>query len=219
MGLHGGWAAGHLRPRAGPSRAASRPKGIVGSGAALIAVSGLGWDPGLPGCLEAVAAVAVTTRLRAAALRPVAAGVSWSVLPLVAGLFILVEALNRAGALPAISRLLQNCAAMPPLGGELAASFGVAALSNVMNNLPCGLLAASALQAARLAPGIHDAVLIGVDLGPNLSVTGSLATVLWLIALRREGIRMGAWQFLKAGVIVMPPALALATLASSLIAR
>jgi arsenical pump membrane protein len=62
-------------------------------------------------------------------------------------------------------------------------------------------------------------VLIGVDLGPNLSVTGSLATVLWLIALRREGIRIGTWQFLKVGLIVMPPALLLATLAIALLAR
>ena len=43
--------------------------------------------------------------------------------------------------------------------------------------------------------------------GPNLSVTGSLATVLWLIALRREGRQISGWQFLKAGTPVMPPAL------------
>jgi arsenical pump membrane protein len=49
-----------------------------------------------------------------------------------------------------------------------------------------------------------------VDLGPNLSVTGSLATILWLAALRREGIRVTAWQFLKLGILVMPPALVLA---------
>ena len=53
------------------------------------------------------------------------------------------------------------------------------------------------------------AVLIGVDLGPNLSVTGSLATILWLTALRREGQDVGAWAFLKLGALVMPPALIL----------
>ena len=56
-------------------------------------------------------------------------------------------------------------------------------------------------------------MLIGVDLGPNLSVTGSLATVLWLIVLRREGIQIGVWRFLKVGAVVMPPALLVATLA------
>ena len=88
-----------------------------------------------------------------------------------------------------------------------------------MNNLPSGLLAGGALQASSVAAHIRDAVLIGVDLGPNLSVTGSLATVLWLIALRREGERMSNWQFLKVGCRVMPPALLLATLAVSLLSR
>lgn len=55
-------------------------------------------------------------------------------------------------------------------------------------------------------------MLIGVDLGPNLSVTGSLATLLWLVALRREGVEISGWRFLKAGAIVMPPALFFATI-------
>jgi arsenical pump membrane protein len=50
-------------------------------------------------------------------------------------------------------------------------------------------------------------VLIGVDLGPNLSVTGSLATILWLDALRREGLHVSASTFLKIGFLIMPPAL------------
>jgi arsenical pump membrane protein len=58
-------------------------------------------------------------------------------------------------------------------------------------------------------------MLIGVDLGPNLSVTGSLATILWLVALRREQIEVTAWRFLKLGALVMPPAL-LAALAAAI---
>jgi arsenical pump membrane protein len=54
---------------------------------------------------------------------------------------------------------------------------------------------------------------VGVDLGPNLSVTGSLATILWLVALRREGQAVSAWTFLKLGSVVMPLAL-IASLAS-----
>jgi arsenical pump membrane protein len=69
-----------------------------------------------------------------------------------------------------------------------------------------------------VAPRIRDSVLIGVDLGPNLSVTGSLATILWLIALRREGVEIGAWRFLKIGAVVMTPALLATTLVVSLLA-
>jgi arsenical pump membrane protein len=180
--------------------------------------SGFGLDLGLPTCISAVIAVLVVTRGKSRSLREISKGVSWSVLPLVAGLFVLVEAVNRAGALSDVGRLLRWCAATPRFGGFVA-SFGIAALSNLINNLPSGLLAGGALEAFRVSGHIRDAVLIGVDLGPNLSVTGSLATVLWLIALRREGEPVTGWQFLKVGFLVMPPALLLATLVVSLLSR
>ena len=63
---------------------------------------------------------------------------------------------------------------------------------------------------AHVSDPVTRAVLIGLDLGPNLSVTGSLATILWLLALRREGQAIGAGAFLKVGILVMPPALLLA---------
>jgi arsenical pump membrane protein len=66
---------------------------------------------------------------------------------------------------------------------------------------------------------VTGAILIGVDLGPNLSVTGSLATILWLIALRREGEHVGALRFLGLGLVVMPPALVLSLLALSAMSR
>lgn len=192
--------------------------GIAATGLVLISASGFGLDLGLPTCISAALAVLIVTRSRSQSIRDIAKGVSWSVLPLVAGLFVLVEAVNLAGALNGVGGVLRWCAASPHFGVFIA-SFGIAALSNLMNNLPSGLLAGGALQASSVAAHIRDAVLIGVDLGPNLSVTGSLATVLWLIALRREGERMSNWQFLKVGCRVMPPALLLATLAVSLLSR
>jgi arsenical pump membrane protein len=62
-------------------------------------------------------------------------------------------------------------------------------------------------------------VLIGVDLGPNLSITGSLATILWLIALRKENLDVSFWDFLKIGAIAMPCALAAAMTAAILLNR
>jgi arsenical pump membrane protein len=182
--------------------------GIAGTGAILLAASALGLDLGLPTCIAAMLAVLIATRASSRKLLDVVGGVSWSVLPLVAGLFVLVEALNAAGARQQVGSALAWCAGLPHLAGALAASFGIAGLSNVMNNLPSGLL----VGGAGMPDHIRHAVLIGVDLGPNLSVTGSLATVLWLIALRREGEQTTAWQFLKIGAFVMPPALLAATL-------
>ena len=108
-----------------------------------------------------------------------------------------------------VTKLSRWAAGLPPFAGKLAAGFAAALLSNGMNNLPVGLASGSALRHAHLTGAIQHSVLVGVDLGPNLSVTGSLATILWLIALRREGVEITPWQFLKAGMMVMPVALLL----------
>jgi len=91
----------------------------------------------------------------------------------------------------------------------------LALVCNLGNNLPVGLIAGTVVQAwggqvSGAPPLPAEAMLIGVDLGPNLSVTGSLATILWLAALRREGARVSAWRFLGIGALVMPVALVLA---------
>jgi hypothetical protein len=51
---------------------------------------------------------------------------------------------------------------------------------------------------------VAHVILIGVDLEPNLSVTGSLATILWLIAIRRECVETATWEFLKIGLVAIP---------------
>jgi arsenical pump membrane protein len=147
------------------------------------------------------------------AISEIAREVSWSVLPLVAGLFVLVEALNSAGVGRQLGLALQHVATLPAWAATLAASFGVTTVSNILNNLPSGLMTGSAVQSVHVSSQVRDALLIGVDLGPNLSVTGSLATMLWLISIRREGEHVSGWVFLKVGMFIMPPALFFATLA------
>ncbi len=190
--------------------------GIAATGAILMSSSAMGLSLGLPTLLSAAVAVLLATKANHVALQQIARSVSWSVLPLVAGLFVVVEALNRAGAVRDVAALIRYCGQMPRVAGALAASFGIAAVSNLMNNLPSGLLAGEALRAGSAPAHIRDAILIGVDLGPNLSVTGSLATVLWLIAIRREGEQVSAWQFFRVGALVMPLALLLAVAGAQL---
>jgi arsenical pump membrane protein len=135
------------------------------------------------------------------------------VLPLVLGLFMIVEALNRAGMMRAARMALVWLTHTPDGLSKFIGGAAVALLSNGMNNLPVGLAAGSALRQTAQHGLLAHAVLIGVDLGPNLSVTGSLATILWLITLRREEEEITAWQFLRAGALAMPVSLALALLA------
>jgi arsenical pump membrane protein len=181
--------------------------GLIFAATALIGASALGWPLGAPTCVAALLATAVVSfRNRTIAVK-VVKGISWSVIPLVAGLFVIVEALQRAGMLRLAVEGLHAAARLGGIPGNLATAFGVALLSNCMNNLPVGLISGTAVQAAQEHANLVQSVLVGVDLGPNLSVTGSLATILWLIALRRENVKITGWQFFKAGLVIMPVSL------------
>jgi arsenical pump membrane protein len=137
-------------------------------------------------------------------------GISWGVLPLVAGLFVLVEGLDSTGVVAALSGALSRAVDSSPAGAALGAGLVIAIACNLMNNLPLGLIAGSVLATGQFPPEVTGAMAIGVNLGPNLSITGSLATILWLVAMRREGYHVGAGRFLLVGLAVMPPALFLA---------
>ncbi|BBC03367.1 MULTISPECIES: arsenic transporter [Bradyrhizobium] len=192
--------------------------GIGATAVVLLSASAIGLDLGVPTFACGGVVSAIVLLLGRKSPLSVARDVSWSVLPLVAGLFILVEGLNRTGVLPELAEQLKRTAVLSPHGTSWGAGIITAIFSNLVNNLPMGLIAATTTQAAQASHHITGAVLIGVDLGPNLSVTGSLATILWLIALRREGEHVDALRFLRLGILVMPPALVLSLLALSLIA-
>jgi len=136
--------------------------------------------------------------------------VSWTVLILVAGLFVLVRGWETTGLLVTAEHAVGRLIERPPALSLLGAAGLSAAGSNLANNLPMGLLAGASVAALHGHDALRAAVAIGIDLGPNLSVTGSLATILWLIELRREKIDVSAWRFLRVGILVMPPALILA---------
>jgi arsenical pump membrane protein len=175
--------------------------------AVLLMASALGKDLGLP---TSLAALAITAAVSIKARRnPVllAKEISWGTIALVAGLFIMVEAVESVGALKFTQAALQGAQRLAPAPGAFVTSFVVGIATNLLNNLPLGLIAGATLQAAHANGLIANAVLIGVNLGPNLSVTGSLATILWLIALRREKLDVSFRDFLKVGAIAMPIAL------------
>jgi arsenical pump membrane protein len=136
--------------------------------------------------------------------------VSWSVILLIAGLSVMVEALARTGLITMLADVLHAASNASPNGAAAVARSSIAFASNVINNLAAGLIGRSTLAIAHASQHVTNASLIGVDLGPNLSVTGSLATLPWITAIRRESEDVGIWRFLRVGVVVMPPGLILA---------
>jgi arsenical pump membrane protein len=187
--------------------------GIGLAAAGLLVASAMDVPLGAPTLGAGVVALVLVAIRDRNAPKNAVRNVAWSVLPLVAGLFMIVEALNRAGMLRLTRAGLGWLATAPDGVGKFCGGFGIALLSNAMNNLPAGLAAGTALRQMGQHGLLAHAVMIGVDLGPNLSVTGSLATILWLIALRREGAEITGWAFLKVGMVVMPVALALSLVA------
>jgi len=184
--------------------------GIGVTALALLVVSAfdiqLGWPTAILGALTA-AIVLIQERKSP---MPMIREISWSVLPLVAGLFVLVEMLEQTGVVGHLADVLRAATQHGEIAAA-AASGGIIAIgSNLVNNLPAGLIASSTLMQAHSPERVVDALLIGVDLGPNLSITGSLATILWLNAIRREGENVSFLMFLKVGAVVMLPALVLA---------
>ena len=181
--------------------------GIVGVVLAMLAASWLDFPLGAPTLIAALVAIATVQASKREAPWALLEHVSWSVLPLVAGLFVLVAGVVQTGLVAALTEALRAAAHAAPRETAWGAGAIVAFASNLMNNLPAGLVAGTAANSGAMPGGVRSAIAIGIDLGPNLSVTGSLATILWLAALRREGEHVSAWQFLRVGALAMPLAL------------
>jgi arsenical pump membrane protein len=98
-----------------------------------------------------------------------------------------------------------------PSGTGLLELLGVAAvaalLSNVVNNLPAVLVLLPLVAAS--GPAAVLAVLIGVNVGPNLTYIGSLANLLWRSVVRRD-MRAGFVEFTRIGLLTMPITLVIA---------
>jgi arsenical pump membrane protein len=184
--------------------------GIGMTAVVLLIASSFDRQLGLPTFLAGMSTAGLIVVLRRNTSWSTLKQISWSVLPLVAGLFVLVRGVENTGLLQPLIHSMSASAESSPQSTALVTGGIAALLCNLTNNLPLGLIAGALATAGHLSPQVTGALLIGVDLGPNLSVTGSLATILWLVALRREGQDVSAWRFLLVGSIVMPPAAAAA---------
>ncbi|OBK00251.1 arsenic transporter [Mycolicibacterium fortuitum] len=93
-----------------------------------------------------------------------------------------------------------------PVGDSLPALLGLAAvaavLANLVNNLPAVLVLLPLV--AGTGPSAVLAVLIGVNVGPNLTYVGSLSNLLWRNVVHRDGLPARFTEFSKVGLATVP---------------
>ena len=129
-------------------------------------------------------------------------------LAFVLALGVVVRAVLDNGLASALGHLI-------PAGTGLVALLGIAALgavlANVINNLPAVLVLLPLTAPA--GPAAVLAVLLGVNIGPNLTYAGSLATLLWRRVVREYNHDVELGEFTLLGLTTVPAALALAVVA------
>ena len=152
--------------------------------------------------VAAIAAIICTgiALARGVSLRALSRGVSWELFPILFAVLVLANVLAGAGLTAQLASLYADTPAPLATIGTVAAGG-----SALINNHPMALLHSHALAGA---PNDYVfAALIGGDLGPRLLPMGSLAGVLWLHALRRQGVTISLGTFVRVGAIVTIPSL------------
>jgi arsenical pump membrane protein len=145
-------------------------------------------------------------RRPAATARELVTAVQPGFLVFVLGLAVIVAAAGDHGLRHAVSDILPGGSGLPAL---LLIAAVAAVLANLLNNLPATLLLLPLAGAHGVGPVL--AVLVGVNVGPNLTEVGSLATLLWRRALADGGVHLDRREFAALGALTVPPALAGAT--------
>ncbi|HEY5425682.1 MAG TPA: SLC13 family permease [Candidatus Tumulicola sp.] len=201
--LRGRYAFEPVEP---PSASAVRTLwAFAGVGTAYAVALTFSWPLGPVAAIAAIATLAIARVGVASAARHV----SWSTFALLGALFVLLDAVAHAGFVPWVLAQLETTARYGNLAVIAWASGGAALASNLLNNLPVAI-AASYVVAHDPSQQVAYPLIVGVDLGPNLTTTGSLATILWIAVLAKRGVRVNPLEYLRLGAIVVPPTIAVA---------
>jgi arsenical pump membrane protein len=142
-------------------------------------------------------------------LKDTARHISWPIFGFIAGMFLVVQALETTGLTVQFGQLLLHLSGGTTFGAVMVGTLGSALGTNLINNVPMAVVMTSSLHSMQHAPlaiqqGFLAATIFGCDLGPNLTTVGSLATILWLLILRQRNIEVSGLDYFKVGILVTP---------------
>ncbi|QOQ88103.1 arsenic transporter [Campylobacter corcagiensis] len=131
----------------------------------------------------------------------------WQIVWFSIGLFVVVYGLKNAGLMVGLDKILEYISYKSELFQVLGVGFIAAFMSAFMNNLPTILMLNISLDHIDASNLMIYANIIGCNIGTKLTPFGSLATLLWLFALEKDGVKIGVKQYMKFGFIITPPVL------------
>ena len=176
--------------------------------AGFVAASALGISPEWAAFAGAAVLAARALAQRRSSPAAIVRAAAVPFLAFVLALGIVVRAVTDNGLAAALGHLVPGGTGLPAL---LAIAALAAVLANVINNLPAVLVLLP--LAAPAGPGAVLAVLLGTNIGPNLTYAGSLATLLWRRIVHEHEHEVEIGEFTRLGLLTVPAALILATLA------
>lgn len=162
-----------------------------------------------PAMAGAAALLAGGAAFRRLDLQGVGSSISWPIFIFIFCLALLVRGLENREVTRVIGEAVTHVSSAGAFWAVIAVAICTAIGANLVNNWSMTMISVSSLASMMSTVPSFDrsliyASLLGADLGPNITILGSLSSMLWLVLLRQRGLDIHQVQYVKLGLTVMP---------------
>jgi arsenical pump membrane protein len=143
-------------------------------------------------------------------LKHLAHDINWDIILFMLSIFLVVQGLSNTGATKFLASAFIKANAIPSVLGVVASSMIVTVGASFMNNWPMTILGMLSIKQAAATVAFGGSALtglvfsnvIGNNLGPHFFPLGSLAILMWLEMMKRKGVNISLWNYLKVGAVL-----------------
>jgi arsenical pump membrane protein len=136
--------------------------------------------------------------------------INWDIVLFMLSIFLVVQGLTNAGITELLASAFVSATSLPSVLAVLVPSLIVTVGASFMNNWPMTILGLFTIEHVALTAGLGGSALtglvfsniIGNNLGPHFFPLGSLAILIWLETMRRKGVNISLWSYLKVGAVL-----------------
>ncbi len=136
--------------------------------------------------------------------------INWDIVLFMLSIFLVVQGLTNAGITQLLASTLVSANSLPSVMGIIAPSLVVTVGASFMNNWPMTILGLMSIEQAAATvtlggeafTGLVFSNIIGNNLGPHFFPLGSLAILMWLETMKRKGVNISLWSYLKIGAVL-----------------